>query len=323
MVHFLKRRAGVSLAASLVAAVLAGTPAQAGSERHAATPDRLLTVVRDNVASLETRAPGSSAVLRLFVWGARGFPPPATKMRPGAAAPAIDTTTTSALPPAIFSSAALPIRSIPAAAQWRPVYARLAEGFDSECASEACRARASMLEAAVRQATGARFVERLRVVNSAVNRMIGYASDRQIYGRLDYWATPSQTLVAGRGDCEDYAILKMAALKAAGIPVSSMSLVVLRDRERDLFHAILAVATDKGHFILDNAHDTVLLDSDVSRYQPLFSMSRDRYWLHGTRRSEGQLLASGRTSLRGVAPGEGPETLDGMEPTRHPRGLRG
>lgn len=314
MINFLTKWKITSFTMALTSMVvmLGSAPVQAGPERGSIVADGLLAMVREHAENLA--ASSRPAVLRLVGWGAAGFPPLTLATRAGPGLPIIDTATTGAVPPSIFSSAALPIRNLPAAAQWRPVYARLGQDLAGECAGPDCRTRVARLEAAIGKARDARFVERLRLVNSAVNAVIGYASDRQLYGRLDYWAAPSQTLRAGRGDCEDYAILKMAALKAAGIPASSMSLVVLRDRERDLFHAVLAVATDRGHFILDNAHDAVLLDSEIARYQPLFSMSRDRYWLHGTRRSEGRLIASGQTSLRGVAPGEGPEGLAGPAP---------
>lgn len=234
---------------------------------------------------------------------------PARAGSEGRAASHLETLTTGAIPPAVFRSVTLPIRTLPAAGQWQRVYAEIGREFGYDCTSEDCRARTTALKATVDHAKGARFIEKLRAVNSAVNRMIKYSSDRQTYGQKDYWATPTQTLDMGRGDCEDYAILKMAALGAAGVPASSMTLVVLRDRYRNIYHAVLAVATDKGHFILDNAHDFVLPDSAILRYQPLFSMSRKSYWLHGTRRSEGALVASGRSSLRGIAPGEGPAML--------------
>ena len=57
-----------------------------------------------------------------------------------------------------------------------------------------------------------------------------------VYGKLDYWAKPSEILERRAGDCEDFAILKMAALLRAGIPAQSMSLVVLQDRKRGFFH---------------------------------------------------------------------------------------
>jgi hypothetical protein len=62
-----------------------------------------------------------------------------------------------------------------------------------------------------------------------------------LYGKLDYWATPAEILLRGSGDCEDFAILKMTALIRAGLPGNTLSLVVVRDNGRGVFHAVLAV----------------------------------------------------------------------------------
>ncbi|HOP09227.1 MAG TPA: hypothetical protein PLC12_03310, partial [Candidatus Methanofastidiosa archaeon] len=35
---------------------------------------------------------------------------------------------------------------------------------------------------------------------------IHWVSDYDLYYNLEYWATPSETIMAGRGDCEDRAI---------------------------------------------------------------------------------------------------------------------
>ncbi len=43
-------------------------------------------------------------------------------------------------------------------------------------------------------------------------------SDRQLFGRDDYWQSPSETLRMGKGDCEDYALLAEALLRRQKIP---------------------------------------------------------------------------------------------------------
>lgn len=42
---------------------------------------------------------------------------------------------------------------------------------------------------------------------SWVLRNIQWQSDYDAYGNLEYWATPKETILYGRGDCEDRAIL--------------------------------------------------------------------------------------------------------------------
>jgi predicted transglutaminase-like cysteine proteinase len=147
-------------------------------------------------------------------------------------------------------------------------------------------------------------VDKLQLINTAVNRTIEYQSDHTLYGVTDYWAKPSETLIRGKGDCEDFAILKMAALHEAGVPIDSMSIVVLRDRRRGFFHAVLAVATTQGDFILDILNSRVRLDRTYPDYQPLYSIAGAKGWIHGY--PNGSKLASNTAMTIDVAPGTGP-----------------
>lgn len=126
-----------------------------------------------------------------------------------------------------------------------------------------------------------RFYEKLTQVNELVNSQITYQEDVISYKETDYWASAQETLKRGWGDCEDFAIMKYSLLRKLGVPARSMSLIVLRDTSRNLFHAVLAISTSKGNFILDNVHDTVRQDTQIAHYQPLYSFSDDRSWIHG------------------------------------------
>ena len=125
------------------------------------------------------------------------------------------------------------------------------------------------------------FFEKLDLVNSRVNHLITYTSDENLYGRMDYWASPSETIKRRFGDCEDYVILKMALLKEMGVPTKAMSMIVLRDTSRNLYHAVLGINTNKGTLILDNLNQNVVFDSQLSQYLPLFSFNENRSYLHG------------------------------------------
>lgn len=167
----------------------------------------------------------------------------------------------------VFQSAAFPVDKIPSVTF---------PEVDLKCQSTQCA-----LTKEIAELQGKTLRERLDRINAAVNRNIQYTSDFQLYGRKDHWASPNETLARRRGDCEDYAILKMAALKEIGLPADSMSVVVVLDTRRDILHAVLAVATDNGYFILDNLSNQVSLDSTYPNYQPLFSTNTDNSWLHG------------------------------------------
>ncbi|MCV0395628.1 MAG: transglutaminase-like cysteine peptidase [Rhizobiaceae bacterium] len=206
----------------------------------------------------------------------------------------------------VFASVAIPIGGLAVKGRWTPIFSQLASARFRDCAgSDTCSPSEANLGHVLEKARALRFRDKLAVVNRVVNRTITYSRDMAVYGMLDHWATPAETLARGRGDCEDIAILKMAALMKVGIPARSMSLVILRDTRRSVFHAVLSVSTSHGHFILDNMQDAVLADAAIPDYQALYSLSTDRAWIHGYRKSGA--VAAVDTPLETVIPGEGPE----------------
>ncbi|NRG16411.1 transglutaminase-like cysteine peptidase [Rhizobiales bacterium] len=205
----------------------------------------------------------------------------------------------------VFGSVAVPFGSLPSKKDWQAVFPQVKRATFVDCASSAnCNDRSLDLAKTVHSAKIMPFSQKLALINVAVNHAVHYVPDNLNYRKLDHWAKPDETLNAGRGDCEDYAILKMAALSAAGIPLNSMSIVVLQDTRRSLFHAVLAVSTNQGHYILDNLHDSVMKDSELGDYMPLYSMSAERSWIHGIRQS-GKTIASLSSAPADFSPGEG------------------
>ena len=206
-------------------------------------------------------------------------------------------------PSAVFHSVAFRVSSIPVARKWKTVYPAVVAADFNRCAQESGCAARGILGKAIENANGLAFRQKISGINRTVNRIVRYQPDAENYGSKDYWATPDEILARGKGDCEDYAILKMAALKAAGLPSEAMSIVVLRDVRRNLYHAVLAITTSQGHFILDNLSDEVKLDRALPSYQALFSVSADRSWIHGIK-TTGDKVASA-APFSDVMPGEG------------------
>lgn len=211
----------------------------------------------------------------------------------------IDPIQTAAIIPGVFGSVALSMRNFPVAARWAPVYKAIVDCT----AGSACDRESPAFAEIIKIASDKGFREKLSFVNSSINRLIAYRKDSVVYGKLDYWAKPSEVLEHRAGDCEDFAILKMAALLRAGIPAQSMSLVVLQDRRRKFFHAVLSVSTGSGAFILDSLGNAVMRDSDLPDYVPLYSFSTDRAWIHGSK--SGAQIADIAGGFATVAPGEG------------------
>lgn len=83
------------------------------------------------------------------------------------------------------------------------------------------------------------WIDRLDAINQGVNRSVRYSEDQSLYGKLDYWAAPDETVQRMAGDCEDAAILKMAILASSGFPRDKMFLTIGRDLVSRNAHAVL------------------------------------------------------------------------------------
>lgn len=205
----------------------------------------------------------------------------------------------------LLASVAIPFGRLPALRRMQPVYVSMKEGIFGDCRTASCENGRATLETVVASGRERGTLPLIAAVNRSVNKLIAYRRDRDTHGVIDFWASPSQTLNAGIGDCEDYAILKMAVLEQAGVPAADMSLVVLRDQRRSVYHAVLAVRTERGAYILDNLDQSIRLDSDLPDYMPLYSVSAGRGYIHGRR--SGARMFSASAGYDAIAPGEGLE----------------
>lgn len=160
-------------------------------------------------------------------------------------------------------------------------------GEDAACPREVRNWRES-----IERLHGLAGLELLTSVNAAVNRLITYRDDSAAYGKIDYWATPMESLT-GYGDCEDYAVVKYLSLIELGIPHDRMRIVILKDRARNIGHAVLAVTLEGGTYILDNVIARPTPDSALAHYQPIYSFNMDDQWLNvAVRPRTGQMAAS-------------------------------
>ncbi|NNH30163.1 hypothetical protein C9413_11805 [Rhizobium sp. SEMIA 4085] len=204
---------------------------------------------------------------------------------------------------AVFGSVTIPFKRLAAVKRFAPSLGEMASGGSIKCDAKGCSDAADVIKATIAKTGQASIRDKLNAVNVAVNRAIRSRRDMDTYQAADHWAAPSETLARQQGDCEDFAILKMAALRAEGVDMKDMSIVVLFDQKRHFYHAVLSVAVDGNHFILDNMRDQVLPDSRLPDYQPLFSITGGKGYLHGLRAGNKQVAS--RMPLEKVAPGEG------------------
>lgn len=138
----------------------------------------------------------------------------------------------------------------------------LCDGDRDNCASPA----ALKLLAIVDQARSHDGRALLGETNRAINLAIRAEND----GVEDIWSSPLETFQRGAGDCEDYAIAKLAALRLAGVAAEDLRLVVVRDTRNGEGHAVASAKLDGHWLMLDNRRMAMVEDDDARNYQPLY-----------------------------------------------------
>lgn len=159
----------------------------------------------------------------------------------------------------------------------------LDEGFTkanqalAQCRADSanCSPALTRLAALVDEALGLEGRQRIGIVNRSVNLAISYTSDERQFGNganSDVWSSPAVTFASGRGDCEDYAIAKMFALRAAGVAPQDLRLLVTRVPSSGEGHAVLAARNEGEWLILDNRTMTLVNDTSARDLLPLFAL---------------------------------------------------
>ncbi len=182
--------------------------------------------------------------------------------------------------PDIFNSVAVPIVRTPLDERWSRV--RTA-GVTGEAGRFAVALRGRDERA------------KLDAVNRYVNASIAFVDDSRQFGVADKWETANNSLKSGRGDCEDYAIAKLAMLRRAGFADQDLYFVVLKDLVRRADHAVLVVRSEGRFLVLDNGTEMVLDSAAIRDYRPIMTFSAGQRFTHGYRRSSSPpvVLASG------------------------------
>ncbi len=168
--------------------------------------------------------------------------------------------------PDLFGFKALPVGNGPMAARWK-------RGHLLDLEPD----HAQVLSVAHGVSVGAG--NPLATINTRVNAEVRYVDDTG----GDRWAGAMETLRRRQGDCEDIAILKMAMLARAGVPLDDMFLLVVRDTGRQTDHAVAVVRYQNQSWILDNRLDAPQGAERVMDYVPLQAFSSRWAWTYGYR----------------------------------------
>jgi len=154
---------------------------------------------------------------------------------------------------------------------------------------------------------GASLIEKARQVQKEVNQHLWYVSDSAQYHQDNYWASPVQTFLSRKGDCEDYAILKYHVLKSVGVPDSRLFIAIVSSTGKgDVDHATLVVDTSAANdftncLLLDNRSDNLV---QVFGEQPytLFQLVNDRITLDARRKNLSPLVTAAQQEKKIVRP---------------------
>lgn len=123
---------------------------------------------------------------------------------------------------------------------------------------------------------------RLMAINVFFNRNVQYRDDKDVWGQVDYWASPLESLARGQADCEDYAIAKYFSLLAAGVPSVKMRLVYVRAQLPGSIQAHMVLAyypqPEAEPLILDNLITDIRPASRRPDLAPVFSFNAEGLW---------------------------------------------
>jgi predicted transglutaminase-like cysteine proteinase len=142
----------------------------------------------------------------------------------------------------------------------------LCDGDRERCVSPAALQFLAIIDAGRAREGRARLGE----INRAINLAIRPMSDLAQYGAIDVWSTPLVTFTSGAGDCEDYAIAKLVALRQAGISPDDLRIVIMHDTISGEDHAVAAARLDRRWLMLDNRRMAMIEDASIRNYRPTF-----------------------------------------------------
>ena len=136
--------------------------------------------------------------------------------------------------------------------------------------------------------------QKLELVNDFMNRTT-FKSDREHWGKEDYWATPVEFLSTNGGDCEDFSIAKYFTLRAIGVADDKLQITYVKEiRVYNEAHMVLAyfATADAEPLILDNINKAIQPASTRTDLIPVYSFNGSGLWLAKEQTGRGQSVGS-------------------------------
>ncbi len=135
-------------------------------------------------------------------------------------------------------------------------------------------------------------LQKLEAVNKFYNA-VRYMSDRKVYGKNDYWATPLQFLGKDKGDCEDYVISKYFALIYLGVDSKKLFFTYVKSSKFKAAHMVLTYfETPRSEpLILDNNNHKIFPASKRKDLTPIYNFNGESLY-RATKSGTGKKIKS-------------------------------
>lgn len=118
-------------------------------------------------------------------------------------------------------------------------------------------------------------IEKIEVINSFFNK-VRYVSDKTVWKKKDYWATPYEFLSKDKGDSEDFVFAKYFTLvKELGIDSNKLYFSYVKSLKKNVSYMVLTYYENKKSipFIIDAINYRVLKASKRRDIVPIYSFS--------------------------------------------------
>jgi predicted transglutaminase-like cysteine proteinase len=125
--------------------------------------------------------------------------------------------------------------------------------------------------------------EQLTAVNRFFNQQLTFQDDSRIWGQTDYWATPVESLIKGKADCEDYALAKYFSLRELGIPSEKLRITYVKALTQNQAHMVLTYYSTPtaAPLVLDNLIGEIRPASQRKDLLPVYAFNAEGLYLPG------------------------------------------
>ncbi|MFK5895037.1 MAG: transglutaminase-like cysteine peptidase [Pseudomonadota bacterium] len=141
--------------------------------------------------------------------------------------------------------------------------------------------------------------DKLTLTNDFFNKQLRWVSDKKLWKKKDYWATPMETLLKSAGDCEDFTIIKYFTLTALGVPIKRLKLTYVKAITINQAHMVLTYSKTKRStpLVLDNINKKILPSTKRKDLKPVYSFNGEGMWLQKKKGSGKKVGSSSRIRL--------------------------